>query len=115
MPRAVYNGWVPETNMTADLDPTIAALLPTGTVSPTCFDWEAIETITGCPRELYFARMADMLLVQGARLVAGYKATANRSRGARHRAYSEGMVDAPKRETLMDRYSRQARDLGIHA
>ncbi len=101
--------------MTAALDSDIAALLPTGPVSPTCFDWEAIEAETNCSRETYFAGMADMLLVQGARLVAGYQATANRSRGARHLGYSEGFVDAPKRPTLMDKYSAQAHVLGIHA
>lgn len=49
------------------------------------------------------------------RVASAYSTTRSTANGVKHLAYSEGAVKAPKRETLMDRYSRQAHALGIHA
>ena len=96
---------------TLPLDPTISALTEGIAPEPSCFDWSAIERATGCSRATYFAGLANTLLVNGVRFVAGYKATQNRARGVRHRAYSAGMVDAPRRAKPMS----DGEKFGLHA
>lgn len=86
--------------MTADpfaLDPAIAELCDGPVPAP--IDWVTAERLTGCSRELYFAGLANMLVMAGVRLVAGYQQSERRARGARHRAYSAGIVTPPRRRT----------------
>jgi hypothetical protein len=90
-----------------NIDPDILALTDDTPPVPSFFDWPAIESATGCPREMYFAGLANTLLMAGVRFVAGYKATQNRARGVRHRAYSTGMVDAPRKQTRADKVAAE--------
>lgn len=85
-----------------DLDPEISALC--GGPVPAPIDWAQAYLLTGCTREIYYAGLANMLLMQGVRLLAGYRPTARSARSARHLAYCEGIRTPPRRQTAEDRH-----------
>ena len=60
-----------------------------------------------------FARLANSLIVAGARAVVGQQTSRSTSKAARHAAYSAGAVEAPKRETRDQRVAREARAWGL--
>lgn len=84
-----------------NIDPDILALTDGPAPDPSFFPWPEIEAATGCPREVYFAGMANMLIMEGERMLAGYLAQPDRARGARHLAISEGCIDAPAKAKPM--------------
>jgi len=75
---------------------------------PSPFDWAAMEALTGCSRERYYAGLAEALLVAGARMAAGYMATAKKSRGARRLAYTLGVATPEPKLTRAEEIRRDA-------
>lgn len=96
-------------SVTADmqLDPAISALADQAGAPADPIPWDMWHACTGISREHYFAAMASRLLIEGERLIAGYRAREDRINGVLHLAYSEAVRNPPKRETLMDRVQRE--------
>ncbi len=83
--------------------------------TPSFFDWPAVERATGCSRELYYAVRANMLIVAGERLVAGYMATAKKTTCARRLAYSLGAVRPEPKPTRAQEIHHDAVAFGLVA
>lgn len=83
--------------------------------TPSFFDWPAVERATGCSRELYYSVLANMLIVAGERLVAGYMATSTKAKGARRNAYSLGICRPEPKLTREQEIHRDAEAFGLIA
>jgi hypothetical protein len=99
---------------TSPLDPTIATLADQAGPAVDPIPWQAMHACTGITREHYFAALATGLIMAGERLIAGYVAREDRARGARHLAYSEGVVRAPRKMTRAQEQMADARAFGLH-
>jgi len=82
---------------------------------PSPFDWPAMEALTGCSRERYYAGLAEALLVAGTRMAAGYMATAAKKRGARRIAYTLGVATPEPKITHAEEIRRDAVAFNIAA
>lgn len=98
---------------TLPLDPTIAALADQAGTPADPIPWDAYLACTGVTREHYFAAMASALLMAGERLIVGYRTREAQARAARHLAYSEGAVRAPRKPTRAAEIMADARAFGL--
>lgn len=92
------------------LDPAIAELCDGPVPAP--IDWALAERLTGCSRDTYFAVLSNMLVMAGVRMLAGYRQSARRARGVRHRAIAAGVMRPPTRESAEQRHLRAIGRLG---
>lgn len=99
---------------TLPLDPTIATLADQAGTPADPIPWADLHACTGIGRDHYFAALASRLVLDTNRMIAGYIAREERARAARHLAYSEGVVKAPRKMTRAQQVMADARAFGLH-